>query len=82
SIHVGNIPKDSFYDLDLYKVFQCKGYPIVKSKVVLDRKTSKGLGYGYISFHKQEDAEKCLKEMNNYVINGHAIILSMQQAQN
>jgi polyadenylate-binding protein len=79
---VGNIPKDSFYDLDLYKVFQCKGYPIVKSKVVLDRKTSKGLGYGYISFHKQEDAEKCLKEMNNYVINGHAIILSMQHAQN
>jgi RNA recognition motif-containing protein len=58
-------------------VFQCKGYPIVKSKVVLDRKTSKGLGYGYISFHKQEDAEKCLKEMNNYVISGHAIILSL-----
>ncbi len=62
-------------------MFQCKGYPIVKSKVVLDRKTSKGLGYGYISFRKQEDAEKCLKEMNNYVINGHAIILSMQTTQ-
>ena len=50
----------------------------MKSKVVLDRKTSKGLGYGYISFRKAEDAEKCLKEMNNYVISGHAIILSMQ----
>jgi polyadenylate-binding protein len=52
---------------------------VVRSKVVLDRKTSKSLGYGYLAFHKQEDAEKCLKEMNNYVINGHAIVLSMKQ---
>jgi len=56
-----------------------KGYPITKTKVVLDKKTSKSLGYGYVCFHKEEDAEKCLKEMNNYVINGHAIILSMKQ---
>jgi polyadenylate-binding protein len=73
------LPKESFYDLDLYNVFKVKGYPVVKSKVVLDRKTSKSLGYGYLAFHRVEDAEKCLKEMNNYVINGHALILSMKQ---
>jgi RNA recognition motif-containing protein len=61
-------------------VFQLKGYPVVKSKVVLDRKTSKSLGYGYLTFHKQEEAEKCLKEMNNYVINGHAIVLSLKSS--
>jgi RNA recognition motif-containing protein len=52
SIHVGNLPKESFYDLDLYKVFSCKGYPVVSSKVVLDRKTSKGMGHGYVTFSK------------------------------
>ena len=66
---MGNLPKESFYDLDLYKYFSSKGYQLLSAKVVLDKKTSKSYGYGYLTFRKQEEAEKCLKEMNNSVIN-------------
>jgi RNA recognition motif-containing protein len=72
------LPKDSFYDLDLFKHFSLKNYAIKTAKVVLDKKTSKGLGHGYLVFFKQEEADRCLKEMNNSLISGHAIILSMK----
>lgn len=80
SLHIGNLPKDAFYDLDLYKVFTTKGYNLRKAKVVLDRKTSKSLGYGYLVFYTQEEAERCMQEMNNYVIQGHSIVLSLNQS--
>lgn len=50
SIYVGNLPEENFYDLDLFKYFASKGYKVHKSKVVLDKKTCKPLGYGYLSF--------------------------------
>ena len=77
-MHVGNLPKESFYDLDLYKFFNSKGYKLFSAKVVLDKKTSKSYGYGYLTFKQQEDAERCLKEMNNSVINQHTIVLSLK----
>lgn len=65
SVYVGNLPTQSFYDLDLYKFFSSKGYKVVKSKVVLDKNTSKPRGYGYLSFYTQEEADRCIREMNN-----------------
>lgn len=73
------MPKESFYDLDLYKFFTSKGYKVRKAKVVLDRKTSKSYGYGYLSFNNEDEARRCLKEMNNAMIDGHSIVLSMKQ---
>lgn len=73
---MGNLPKESFYDLDLFKYFQSRGYNVKKAKVVLDKKTSKSYGYGYLAFYAEEEAERCVKEMNNAIINGHAIVLS------
>lgn len=78
SIHVGNLPKDSFFDLDLFKFFTSKGYKLKRAKVILDKKTSKSYGYGYITFNTEEEALRCLNEMNNCNINGHSIVLSMQ----
>lgn len=78
SIYCGNLPKEAFYDLDLYKVFQLNKHPIVKAKVVIDKKTGKSLGYGYICFYKMEDAERCLKEMNNHLVRDKSIRLSMK----
>lgn len=49
-----------------------------KAKVVLDKRTSKPLGYGYLTFSTQAEADRCLKEMNNTPIEGHAIRLLAQ----
>ena len=72
------MPKESFYDLDLYKFFQSKKYKLKTAKVVLDKKTSKSFGYGYLSFHTEAEAQRCLTEMNNASINGHSIVLSQK----
>jgi RNA recognition motif-containing protein len=60
SLYVGNLPTQSFYDLDLYKYFSSRGYKIQKSKVVLDRSTSKPLGYGYVTFYTQAEADRAI----------------------
>ena len=75
SVYVGNLPTQSFYDLDLYKMFSSKGYKVQKSKVVLDKQSSKPKGYGYLTFYTQEEADRCIAEMNNTIVDGQAIRL-------
>lgn len=48
SLYVGNLPKENFFDLDFQKFFESRGYRIRKAKIVLDSKTSKSRGYGYL----------------------------------
>jgi RNA recognition motif-containing protein len=45
---VSNLPKENFFDLDFYKLFQSKGYKLKSAKVVLDKKTARPRGYGYL----------------------------------
>lgn len=78
SVYVGNLPTQSFYDLDLYKYFTSRGYKVSKSKVVLDKATSKPRGYGYLTFYTQQEADKVILEMNNQILDGQAIRLSHQ----
>lgn len=74
-IYVANLPTENFYDLDFFKFFTSKNYKVSKAKVVLDKKTSKPRGFGYLSFYTQEEADRCLKEMNNAIISGHSLRL-------
>lgn len=73
SLHVSNLPELSFFDLDLYKLFTSKGYTIKSAKVVINKKTNKPLGYGYLTFHTREEANRCQTEMNNFVYKDHAL---------
>jgi len=50
SVHVSNLPKENFLDLDLYKFFSSHGFKIRSAKVVLHNKTYKSLQYGYVTF--------------------------------
>jgi len=75
SLKVYNLPKKNFFDLDFYKYFTHRGYKVKTAKVVLDTRTSISTGKGYLQFVLQEDADKCLNEMNNTVIQGETIRL-------
>lgn len=68
TLYIGNLPKDYFYDLDLYKFFTNKGYKVKSAKICVDKKSGRHLQYGYINFFADEEAERCLKEMNNATI--------------
>ena len=65
SLYVGNLPKDNFFDLDFQKFFESRGFRIRKAKIVLDSKTSKSRGYGYLQFYDEKELQRCLDEMNN-----------------
>jgi RNA recognition motif-containing protein len=60
SLYVSNLPKENFFDLDFYKFFTNKGYKVKNAKVVIDSKTNKSRGYGYLQFVQKEEAERCL----------------------
>jgi RNA recognition motif-containing protein len=51
SLYVDNLPKESFFDLDLYKFVTSKGHTLKAAKVVLDKRTGKSRGYGYLQFY-------------------------------
>lgn len=67
SLYVGNLPKENFFDLDFFKFFTNKGYNVKSAKVVLDSKTQKSRGYGYLQFVTKADADKCRDAMNNFM---------------
>lgn len=80
SLHFGNLP-DSFYDLDLFKFIQKQGHNVVKALVVQDKATNKNLDYGYAQFKSAAEAEACQKALNNTVIQGRTITVSIQKEQ-
>lgn len=69
TLYVGELP-DEVYDLELYKLFDTRGYRVAKAKSVLDKKTNKPLGYGYVCFPNKDDADRALKEVNNLEYKG------------
>jgi polyadenylate-binding protein len=64
------LPKEGFYDLDFYKYFTSKGYRVKCAKVVVNQRLGKPLGYGYLQFANKQEADRCLNEMNNTMLNG------------
>lgn len=70
SLYVDNLPKEGFLDLDFFKFFQKHGFNVKTAKVVLDRRTNKSRGYGYLQFYNKDEAERCLQAMNNFNLKG------------
>jgi polyadenylate-binding protein len=46
---------------------------------MLNKETSKSKCYGYLNFYTEEDALRCLKEMNNAVLSQKQIVLSQKK---
>lgn len=72
NLYVGNLPSD-LDDIQLFNIFKEKYQSIHHVSIMTDNGQSKG--YGFIQFTDKYDYDKCLKEMNGYVIKGKAIII-------
>lgn len=75
SLCVGNLSEQVF-DLDLYNFFKKKGFAVQSGKVVFNKKTKQHTQTGFINFFTQEEADRCLREMNNVQMNGRALVLT------
>jgi RNA recognition motif-containing protein len=61
------------------KFFNTKGYKIASAKVMFDNETKRSKGFGYLNFYAQEEAIRCMEEMNNAVIDGRQVVLNKKK---
>lgn len=48
---------------------------------MFDKDTNKSLGFGYLNFLEDDEAVRCMDEMNNQMINGKQIVLNKKKEQ-
>lgn len=72
NLYIGNLPND-IDDITLFDIFKNKYPSIHHVSIMTDKGESKG--YGFIQFTDKYDYDKCLKEMDGYIIKGKPIII-------
>ena len=72
NLYIGNLPND-INDITLFNIFKNKYPSIHHVSIMTDKGESKG--YGFIQFTDKYDYDKCLKEMDGYIIKGKPIII-------
>jgi len=46
---------------------------------MFDSESKRSKGFGYLNFYSQEEAQRCLDEMNNAVIDGRQCVLNKKK---
>lgn len=72
NLYVGNLSSD-IDDITLFNIFKSKYPSIHHVSIMTDKGESKG--YGFIQFIDKYDYDKCLREMDGYIIKGKPIIV-------
>ena len=73
-IYVGNLPFSVDQD-GLKKMFESYG-AITEATIISDRFSGRSKGFGFVTFEKDEDAQKAVSEMNEKEIEGRNIKVS------
>ena len=79
NLYIGNLPYD-IDDITLFEIFKNKYPSIHHVSIMTDKGESKG--YGFIQFTDKYDYDKCLKEMDGYIIKGKPIIIRERTKKN
>lgn len=77
SLYVGDLAPDVTEGL-LFELFNTVG-PVVSIRVCRDAMLKRSLGYAYVNFHNQADAERALDTMNYSMIKGRACRIMWSQ---
>jgi len=78
TLYAGNL-SDKTFDLDLLKFFTTKGFKVASAKVMFDNESKRSRGFGYLNFYSQDEADRCLGEMNNAIIDGRSVVLNKKK---
>ncbi len=75
TIYIGNIP----YTMDEYSlvgVFQEFG-PVESTKVIIDKRTKRAKGYGFIEMQNQSDEQAAVDALNDKDLGGRKVKVSI-----
>jgi len=78
TLYAGNL-SDKTFDLDLLKFFTTKGFKVASAKVMFDNESKRSRGFGYLNFYSQEEADRCLNDLNNALIDGRSVVLNKKK---
>jgi RNA recognition motif-containing protein len=73
-LFVGNIPY-SMREEDLRDLFARSG-SVASVRVITDFDTGRSKGYAFVEMSTPEDAEKAIKDLNNYNMSGRSIVVN------
>ena len=62
-------------DAQLEEHFKKAG-SVLSAKVIIDRATGQGKGLGFVEMATEEDAQKAVKTLNGYILDGRAIVVN------
>lgn len=74
TIYIGNIPY-SMKEQNLIDVFQEFG-PVDSAKVIIDKKTRRSKGYGFVEMKNEGDEDEAVEALNGKEIGGRKVKVS------
>ena len=74
TIYIGNIPY-SMKEQNLIDVFQEYG-PVESAKIIIDKKTRRSKGYGFVEMKDETDEDKAVESMNSQDLGGRKVKVS------
>ena len=74
-LFVGNIPYTTT-EQDLRELFGRSGGQVASARVITDLDTGRSRGYAFIEMASPEEAEKVIRELNNFNLNGRSIVVA------
>jgi len=76
-LFVGSLPW-SVNDQELFEIFSPFGQ-VREAKVITDRETGQSRGFGFVTYNRDEDAAKAIREMNRAVVGQRTINVNEAQ---
>lgn len=77
-VFVGNLEWKVTEDT-LREAFEGRGITVESARILRDD-TNRSRGYGFVSLDRAEDVERVIERMNEFAINGRAIIVQHARA--
>ncbi|MDP4207771.1 MAG: RNA-binding protein [Bacteroidota bacterium] len=74
TIYIGNIPY-TMKEQNLIDVFQEFG-PVESAKVIIDKKTKRSKGYGFVEMHNEADELTAIEALNSQDLGGRKVKVS------
>lgn len=78
-LYVGSLPY-SVTDAQLSEHF-AKAGTIVSAKIITDRNTGQGKGFGFVEMSTDEEAQKAISELNGSDLGGRSIVVNEARPQ-
>jgi len=74
-LFVGNIPYTTT-EQDLRALFERSGGKVESVRVITDFDTGRSKGYAFVEMASGDEAERAIKDLNNFNLNGRSIVVN------